>query len=128
MKSQHDQVAKSTRARPPSYHLLRVRAVCPRFCSGAPESAHDLGPARCRQEPLRPSSNQKQRLLDRTERLLPTPGGPKIMSRFRCPAAKARTYGSNSAKLARRTAWEGRFGGLAILGLLNHRQRHARRL
>src|SRR6266851_280314 len=62
----------------------------------------------------------------RTERLLPTPGGPKIMSRFRCPAAKAQTYCSNSAKLDTWTACEGRLEGLAMLGLLNHRQRDAR--
>jgi hypothetical protein len=41
MKSQHDQVAKSTRARPPSYHLFRVGAVCPRFCGRASEPTHD---------------------------------------------------------------------------------------
>ncbi len=62
----------------------------------------------------------------RTERLLPTPGGPKIMSRFRCPAAKARTYCSNSAKLATWTACEGRLGGLAMLRTPHHRQRDAR--
>src|SRR4029077_422411 len=60
------------------------------------------------------------------ERLLPTPGGPKIMSRFRCPAAKARTYCSNSAKLARWTACEGRPGDLAMLRTPHHRQRDAR--
>src|SRR5260370_4058795 len=61
----------------------------------------------------------------RTKRLLPTPGGPKIMSRFRCPAPKARTYGSNSAKVVRQMAWDGRLLDLAMRGLLNHRQREA---
>jgi hypothetical protein len=44
----------------------------------------------------------------RTQRLLPTPGGPKIISRFRCPSAKARRYCSSSAKVATRTACGGK--------------------
>src|SRR6266849_8344751 len=62
----------------------------------------------------------------RTKRLLPTPGGPKIMSRFRCPTPKARTYSSNSAKVVRQTAWDGGLLDLAMLGLLNHRRHEAR--
>src|SRR5229473_3228301 len=51
----------------------------------------------------------------RTQWLLPTPGGPKIISRFRCASAKARTYCSNSAKVATRTACGGGLWGLDML-------------
>src|SRR5713226_1510137 len=51
----------------------------------------------------------------RTQWLLPTPGGPKIISRFRCASAKARTYCSSSAKVATRTACGGGLCGLDML-------------